>query len=102
MTSRRYPIKLGYTFRTTAEEHITFALPPQRIFLPPEQTFENEVFSATISCRQPGPGQLVIKRHFALKKSEVEACHYHLLTGLQNYKRNLSLTPIVIEPKNQD
>lgn len=102
MTSRHYPIKLGYTFSTTAKEHLTFLQPPQKIYLPQEQTFENEVFSATMSCRQPVSGQIVIKRHFAMKKSEVEASLYHLLTALQNYKRNLALTPIVIEPKNQE
>jgi len=102
MTSRHYPIKLGYTFSTIAEEHLTFLQPPQKIYLPPEQILENQVFSATISCRQPGPKQLVIKRGFAMKRTKVKADLYHLLTGLQNYKRDLALTPIVIEQKNQD
>lgn len=102
MTKRHYPIKLGYTFSTVSEEHLTLLQPPQKIHLPPEQNLKNRVFSATISCRQPTPEQLVIKRSFALKRTEVEADLYPLLTGLQNYKRNLSLTPIVIEQKNQD
>ncbi len=102
MTKRHYPIKLGYTFNTVAEEHLTFTQPPQKIYLPPEQNLENQIFSATISCRKHGSEQLVIKRSFTMKRTEVEANLYHLLTGLQNYKRNLSLTPIIIDTKNQD
>jgi len=102
MTERRYPIKLGYTFSAVAEEHLTFTQLPQKIYLPPQKNLENQVFSAALSCCQPKSEQLVIKRSFAMKKTEVGAALYHLLTGLQNYKRNLSLTPIVIEFKNQD
>ncbi len=102
MTKRNYPIKLGYTFSTVAEEHLTFLRPPQTIHLPPAQNLKNQVFSASISCHQPTPEQLVIKRSFAMKKTEVGADLYPLLTGLQNHKRNLSLTPIVIEHKSQD
>ncbi|RLB73660.1 MAG: hypothetical protein DRH03_02910 [Deltaproteobacteria bacterium] len=100
MTKRHYPIKLGYTFSTVAEEHLTFTQPPQKIYLPKLQNQENEVFTATLSCRQTAPGQLLIKRRFAMKKTEVGTDLYHLLTSLQNFKRNLSLTPIVIENKN--
>ncbi|MCK5915684.1 MAG: hypothetical protein KAG92_06065, partial [Deltaproteobacteria bacterium] len=77
----------------------TFAQTPQKIYLPQEQALENEVFTATLSCSQPTPEQLLIKRRFAMKKTEVEADLYHLLTGLQNYKRKLTLTPIVINYK---
>ncbi len=97
MTTRHYPIKLGYTFTTVASEHLTFARPPKKVFLPDNYNLENEIFSATLNCRQPTPEQLLIKRHFSLLKTEVDAHLYHKLTTLQNYKQRLSLTPIVIE-----
>ncbi|MCK5916713.1 MAG: DUF3857 and transglutaminase domain-containing protein, partial [Deltaproteobacteria bacterium] len=50
MTSRNYPIKLGYTFSTVAEEHLTFTQMPQKIYLPQEQVLKNEIFTATLSC----------------------------------------------------
>ncbi len=97
MTRRRYPIKLGYTFSTIAEERLTFVQPPRKICLPQARRRENKVFTTTLFCTRPTPDKLVIKRRFALKKTEVSAENYHLLTGLQNYKRNLALTPIIID-----
>ena len=97
MTSRHYPLKLGYTFSTVAEEQLSFEKPPKEIHLPQKGELENEVFSATIACKQMTPKKIVIERIFALKKTVVEANLYPLLTTLQNHQQRLSLTPIVIE-----
>ncbi|MEA1924177.1 MAG: DUF3857 and transglutaminase domain-containing protein [Pseudomonadota bacterium] len=97
MTSRRYPLKLGYTYTTILREHLSFSKAPKTLKLPKETVIDNEVFSQTIKFTQEKPDKLLIERRFTLKKTEVEPDYYQLLTSLQNRNLKRSLTPIEVE-----
>ena len=97
MTTRRYPLKLGYTYTTILREHLSFSKTPKTLKLPKETVIDNEVFSQTIKFTQEKPDKLLIERRFTLKKTEVEPQYYQLLTDLQNRNQKRSLTPIEIE-----
>ncbi|MCD6430387.1 MAG: DUF3857 domain-containing protein [Deltaproteobacteria bacterium] len=97
MTKRRYPLKLGYTYTTILSEHLSFSKPPKTLLLPETTEIDNEIFSQTIKFTQEKPDKLIIKRSFALKKTEVEPHYYQLLTSVQNRNQKASLTPIEIE-----
>ena len=97
MTTRRYPLKLGYTYTTILREHLSFNKTPKTLKLPKETIIDNEIFSQTIKFTQEKPDKLLIERRFTLKKTEVEPQYYQLLTSLQNRNQKRSLTPIEIE-----
>ncbi len=97
MTKRRYPLKLGYTYTTILNEHLSFNVPPKGLRLPDKTEINNEIFSQNIKFTKVKPGKLLIERRFTLKKTEVEPQYYQLLTNLQNRNQKRSLTPIEIE-----
>ncbi|MEA3348911.1 MAG: transglutaminase domain-containing protein, partial [Pseudomonadota bacterium] len=97
MTKRRYPLKLGYTYTTILNEHLSFSLPPKVLRLPVKTEINNKIFSQNIKFSKVKPGKLLIERRFTLKKTEVEPQYYQLLTNLQNRNQKRSLTPIEIE-----
>ena len=97
MTERRYPLKLGYTYTTILNEHLSFRKPPKALQLPDKTEIDNEIFSQTINFTQEKSDKLLIERRFSLKKTEVEPHYYQLLTNLQNRNQKASLIPIEVE-----
>ena len=97
MTSRKYPLRLGYTYETVVEEHISGIKPLKKIRLPARTTMDSNLFTYRTTYTLGMPDQLTIKNIFSLKKLEITSADYHQLTFLQHARGNEVLLPIVID-----
>jgi len=96
MTSRKYPIKLGYTYNTVVKEHLSGIKFLKTISFPARTNTDNNLFTYQTTYTLENPDQLIIKNLFSLKKLEISATDYHQLTLLQHNRESEVLLPIVI------
>jgi hypothetical protein len=97
MTSRKYPLRLGYTYKTVVEEHLSGMKPLKKIRLPARATMDSNLFTYRTTYTLAGPDQLTIKNVFSVKKLEIPSADYHQLTLLQHNRESEVLLPIVID-----
>ncbi len=95
LTKRRYPLKTGYVFATRWIEQIKFEDPWTKISLPLLPNADNQVFTAQTSFEVMKKG-LKINRYSALKKTEIPAGEYSLLTRLQHDLKYGAFLPVII------
>ena len=97
MTSRKYPLRLGYTYKTVVEEHLSGIKLLKKIKLPAKTTMDSNLFTYRTTYTLAGSDKLIIKSIFSLKKLEIPATEYHQLTLLQHDRESEVLLPIVID-----
>ena len=97
MTSRKYPLRLGYTYKTVVEEHLSGVKLLKKIRLPAKTTMDSNLFTYRTTYTLAGPDQLTIKNVFSVKKLEIPSTDYRQLTYLQHARENEVLLPIVID-----
>lgn len=92
LSERRYPLKLGYTFKTEITETMSF---PTSISVSPPENFSlsNQVLAADLQIRRQ-PGRLFLQRNLTIRQTEVAAPNYPALLQLQNRNLKLSTTPL--------
>ena len=97
MTSRKYPLRLGYTYKTVVEEHLSGIKLLKKIKLPAKTTMDSNLFTYRTTYTLAGPDQLTIKNVFSVKKLEIPSADYHQLTFLQHARESEVLLPILID-----
>ncbi len=95
LNQRKYPLKLGYVFASKWVEELELDGEGGNIVLPVSPNMENDVFSSWTSFAVSAH-RLVITRYFALKKLEVPAEEYPLLTRLQHDLRYEAALPVIV------
>ena len=101
LTKRKYPLRFGYLFSDKWEEEIDLSALRNKILeiIPPVSlNKENELihYSSQISLFVKGV-KLKISKNFSLKKSEVSATEYSIITRLQHDMRYEYLFPIILK-----
>ncbi|MBN2331933.1 MAG: DUF3857 and transglutaminase domain-containing protein [Deltaproteobacteria bacterium] len=99
MTTRSYPLRLGYTYSTVVEEQIAANPLLQQLELPPATAIDTKYFNYQTLYVGKGEEQLTITRTFALKQLEVPAASYQEITSLQHDRNQEVLLPILITRK---
>lgn len=99
MTSRKYPLRLGYTYETVVEEHLSGIQALKNIKLPARAAMDSNLFTYRTTYTLNGSDQLIIKNVFAIKKLEIPTVQYRQMTTLQHDRSNEVLLPIVIDKK---
>ncbi len=94
MTSRKYPVRFGYTFTTRTVEYIRFEKRPGRMDLPSPLNLSNDVLTWRTSFSVRG-ARLVIRRDFILKKLEVPVSQYQWITLTQHARKNTAILPVL-------
>ncbi len=97
MSSRRYSLKLGYSFLTVLEEHIQgvegLVLEPG-----PPTRLSNDLYEYMVSWRKEGT-ELVRKRVLKVKRIEVEPCRYPALKRLVAIMDANGFRPVTARPE---
>ena len=97
MTKRKYPIRLGYTYNTVVEEHLSGIKQLNTISFPARTNMDSSLFTYRTTYTLERPDKLIIRNMFSLKKLEIPATGYHQLTLLQHDRESEVLLPIVID-----
>ena len=97
MTKRKYPLRLGYTYKTMVEEHVSGIKTLKKIRLPAKTSTDSNLFTYRTTYTLEKPDQITITNIFSLKKLEIPATGYHQLTLLQHDRESEILLPIVID-----
>ncbi len=95
LNQRKYPLKLGYVFASKWVEEMNLDGGVGDIVLPVALNKENDVFSSWTSF-SVSAHRLLITKYFALKKLEVSAHEYPLLTRLEHDLKYEAALPIIV------
>jgi hypothetical protein len=99
MTGRKYPLRLGYTYKTVIEERMSGIKRLKRLSLPARTNLDSDLFTCRTTYAMAEADRLIIKNVFSIKKLEIPATEYHQLTALQHDRNSETLLPIVVDKK---
>ncbi len=100
LTKRNYPLKTSYVFATKWTEDIRFEEKWKKLRLPCFSNTDNGVLVSETGF-DITKNSLRINRYSALKKLEVSAGEYGLLTRLQHDLKYGAFLPVIISDKNK-
>jgi hypothetical protein len=99
MTGRKYPLRLGYTYKTVIEERMSGIKRLKSLSLPARTNLDSDLFTCRTTYALAEADRLIIKNVFSIKKLEIPATEYHQLTALQHDRNSETLLPIVVDKK---
>ena len=99
MTSRKYPLRLGYTYQTVVEERMSGIKQLKKISFPARVNLDSSFFTCRTTYALAEDDLLIITNVFSIKKLEIPAAEYHQLTALQHDRNNETLLPIVVDKR---
>ncbi len=96
MTTRKFPLRLGYTYSTIIQERLRGLEALGTIQPPITAAYETSTATHYTAYTFSPPHTLTIRRYFALNRLEVPAADYQQLTNLQFDREQEACLPIVI------